>query len=119
MYDAKSKKGALYNGILNRRRKNNQTAEISICETSSIELNDQDKEDVKNFLKTCVLPRDKKALKAKLVEFKVYRNELITQSFDEYKEIWNFYFVCPDLVSSVSQQIKFRSVQLTSKHTVV
>lgn len=102
------RKGVLYNAVLNARRKNNQTAEISICENSFIELTDQEKLDVKNYLKTIALPGDKKALKAKLVEFKVYRNELITQSFDEYKEIWNFYFVCPDLVISVLSQTQMQ-----------
>lgn len=100
MYDAKNHRGALYNAILNYRRKFEQTVETSIlmCE-SIIELSEEEKNDVKNFLKTCALPRDLEFIKSKLTETKVYRNELITQSFDEYKQIWNFYFVCPCLVS--------------------
>lgn len=98
MYDPKNKRGALFNAIQNNRRKQKQTAEISFCEFSVIELSDEEKKEACNFLKTCILPRDKELLKSKLVDLKSYRNELIVHSLTEYKSIWNFYFVCPDLI---------------------
>lgn len=71
---------------------------MSFNQNSVIELSDEEKEAAKLCLKTCVLPRDKKYLKEKLIEFKAFRNEMITQDLDEYKQIWDFYFVCTDLV---------------------
>lgn len=76
-----------------------RTAETSICESSQIEMDDQEKDNLKNFLRTCHLPKNKSLLQEKLIESKCYRRELIENAFDEYKELWNFYFVCPQLVS--------------------
>lgn len=100
MYDARNKKGSFYNGILNYRRHYKQTADVSFAQDSMFEMSDEEKENTRLFLKTCVLPRDKNDLKEKMLESKKYRNELITENFDEYKKIWDFYFVCPDLVSN-------------------
>lgn len=99
MYDAKNRKGAFYNAILNQRRKYKNTAEVSFLQNSVIELNDEEKEAVRLCLKTCILPRDKKILKEKMIDSKAYRNEMITHDFDQYKQIWDFYFACSDLVS--------------------
>lgn len=101
MYDAKNKKGALYNCISYQRKKHLKSSHknTSILESSQVELIDQEKADVKNFFRTCHLPKDKDVLKAKMVESKEYRREMIHSSFGEYKEMWNFYFVCPELVS--------------------
>lgn len=105
LYDAKQKKGAVYNHIKNQRKahlKNilhKRTAETSICESSQVEMNEQEKENVKNFLRTCHLPNNKRLLEEKLIESKTYRRELIEDAFDEYKEMWNFYFACPTFVS--------------------
>lgn len=99
MYDAKKKNGALYNTIRYKRKKCHKiTAEVSFCESTPTEMTDEEKADLKLFFKTCRLPHNKDALKSKLMESKSYRIEMIANEFDDYKEIWNFYFVCPDLV---------------------
>lgn len=76
-----------------------RTAETSICESSQNEMTEQEKENVKNFLRTCHLPNNKRLLEEKLIDTKTYRRELIEDAFDEYKEVWNFYFACPPFVS--------------------
>lgn len=107
LYDAKNKKGVLYNCISYQRKKRlkNSHKNTSILETSNDELDDQDKADVNNFFRTCQLPKDKAILKSKLIETKEYRREMIANSFDEYKEMWNFYFVCPELVSLICHRL--------------
>lgn len=64
-------------------------------------MTDEQKDHVKNYLKTCRLPADKDGLKVSLSQYKEFRKDLIYNSFDEYKSIWNFYFVCPDLVNRI------------------
>lgn len=87
LYDAKRKKGAVFNHITNQRKahlKNilhMRTAETSICESSRVGMNEQEKENVKNFLRTCHLPNNKRLLEEKLIESKTYRRELIEDAF--------------------------------------
>lgn len=99
MYDAKKKRGALLNSIAYKRKKSlKRTAEVSFIDTSATEMTNEEKADLKMFLKTCRLPHNKDDLKSKLVESKSYRIKMIADEFEDYKEIWNFYFVCVDLV---------------------
>lgn len=81
------------------RRCKRRRAEESIVNASMIEMTEEQKDCVINFMKTCRLPAQKSELKAILSQHKHYRMDLIRNSFDEYKSVWNFYFVCPDLVS--------------------
>lgn len=98
MYDAQNKKGALWSCILYKRKKSSKrTAETSICEEKS-DLTDDEKNDLNTFLKTCRLPHNKNAMKEKLAWSVNHRITMIAESFEVYKEMWNFYFVCPDLV---------------------
>lgn len=92
------KTGCLYNSIVYRRCKRRRT-ENSIVNTSLIEMTEEQKDGVINFLKTCRLPAQKSELQTILSQYKNYRMDLIRNSFDEYKSVWNFYFICPDLVS--------------------
>lgn len=94
------KTGSLYNAIVYRRRRNRVT-ERSIVEASLCELSQEQKDRVIHFLKTCRLPNDMDGLKLTLSQYKDFRMDLIRNSFDEYKSVWNFYFVCPDLVSCI------------------
>lgn len=92
------KTGCLYNSIVYRRTKRRRT-EQSIIDDSLTEMTEEQKDCVKNFLKTCLLPAQKSQLQTVLAQHKNFRVDLIRNSFDEYKSIWNFYFVCTDLVS--------------------
>lgn len=92
------KTGCLYNSIVYRRCKRRRT-EKSIIDISLVEMTDEQKAGVINFLKTCQLPARKSEMQTILSQHKIFRMDLIRNSFDEYKSVWNFYFVCPDLVS--------------------
>lgn len=94
------KSGKLYNAILYRRKQRGD-GERSILNATLVEITDEQKNRVKHFLKTCCLPADKDALKVTLSQYKEYRRDLIHNSFEEYKSIWTFYFVCPDLVNKI------------------
>lgn len=61
-------------------------------------LLEEDHEDVKIFFKTVVLPKEIDDVKQKMVEHAAYRKELILHDFEQFKEIWDCYFVCPILV---------------------
>lgn len=63
-------------------------------------LSIEDRPDIKNYFKTVVLPKDLIELKRKMIEHAAYRKELILHEFNEYKGIWDFYFVRPELVSN-------------------
>lgn len=92
-----AKSGSLYNAILYRRRQQGD-ADRSTLNASLVEITEEQKDQVKNYLKTCRLPSYKDAFQVILAQYKDFRRDLIGNSFDEYKSIWNFYFVCPDLV---------------------
>lgn len=62
-------------------------------------MTDQQKEKVKNFFRTAVLPANMNSVKMTMAQYKDYRIELIRNSFEVYKSMWDFYFVCPELVS--------------------
>lgn len=94
---SKIKCGFLYNAIVYRRRKNRRTRQ-SVMNISMSNLTEDQKDGIKNFFKTCRLPQAKDNVKNTMAQYKDYRMDLILNSFDEYKEIWSFYFVCPDLV---------------------
>lgn len=94
---SKVKSGCLYNAIVYRRRKNRRTRQ-SIMNESVTNLTEEQKDEIKNFFKTIRLPQAKDAVKNTMAQYKDYRMDLIQNSFDEYKEIWSFCFVCPDLV---------------------
>lgn len=93
-----AKSGSLYNAVLYRRRRQRRTEQQSILEVSLIEVSEAQKQNVLNFLKTCVLPANIDSLKTTLSQYKDLRMSMIRNSFDEYKEVWLFYFTCPDLV---------------------
>lgn len=97
-----SKSSSLFNAILyRRRRRRRQTnpALQSFLNDSIAEMTDEQKNSVMNFFKTCRLPAQKDAVKLTMAQYKDFRINMIHNSFDEYKQIWLFYFVCPDLVS--------------------
>lgn len=75
------------------------TASIDRPSTPDIEESDEIDDELKAFLQSCVLPVNKNELKNKLSETKECRRKLILNDFEKYQAMWNFYFVCPDLVS--------------------
>lgn len=97
---SKAKSGCLYNAVVYRRRKNRRTRQ-SIVNISVAELSEQQKDEIKQFFKTCRLPESKESVKMTMTQYKDYRMDLIQNSFEEYKEIWSFYFVCLELVRAM------------------
>lgn len=95
--------GSLYFALTYRRRKYGNVE--SDEENVSVELTDEQKDRVKNYLKTCCLPGDKNQLKVILSQYKDFRKNLIKTSFNEYKSLWSFYFVCPDLVKTLQYRL--------------
>lgn len=61
-------------------------------------MTDEEKKDVQNFFKRCVVTKERKEVEQKLRETKEYRRELIENSLEDYKKMWDFYFIAPDLV---------------------
>lgn len=90
--------GTLYNAIAYRRRRRRLT-EQSIMNSSVIELPDEQKDKIKAFFRTIVLPVNKECVKQMMSQHKDFLLDLICNSFDEFKSIWSFYFRCPDLVT--------------------
>lgn len=58
--------------------------------------------ELKQFFKNCVLPRDKEKLKEKLKESVSYRRELVHCIDTNFEESFSFYFVSPDLVININ-----------------
>lgn len=82
----KAKSGLLLNAIYHRRRRANRL-EKSIINQSLLDMSDEQKDSVKNYFKTCILPTDKENVKVTMSQYKDFRMDLIQNSFDEYKTI--------------------------------
>lgn len=95
MCDAKRKTGTLYNALAYRRRCRRE----STIKVADVEIGENEKQELHKFLKSCVLPKDRKVLEDTLVKYKDYRRSMIINDVDHYIEISDFYFVDPDLVS--------------------
>lgn len=95
MFNPKFKKGVIFHKLRNARnarnaaKKTNQNNEEG-CSMSGEEL--------KSFLKYCVVQNDKAKLKNVLRETVSIRRQLLAVDDDELKDFWNFYFVDVDLV---------------------
>lgn len=75
------------------------TASTERPSTPDVEETDELDVELKAYFQGCVLPLNKQELQNKLSETRECRKKLICNNFEEYKTMWNFYFVCPDLVS--------------------
>lgn len=56
-------------------------------------------DDLKKFLKQCVVSKDRKKLKDKLQDTIALRRQLLKENGDEFRNFFKFYFVDPSLVS--------------------
>lgn len=99
LFDPQKSNGSFYNAIVNYRRRRTQSANEDL-NNNIIELTEDDKNEIKHFFKTFVLPKHKGLLKSKLLETRDFRKQMIRSEFAEYKSYWSFYFVNPELVSS-------------------
>lgn len=100
MYDSARKSGYLFNALAydsKKKRKSTKTLEHLIDDGEHFE--DEEKENILNFFKRCVMPQDRKDVEKKMKQTKAFRREVIVNNFPKYKECWQFYFVSPDLVS--------------------
>lgn len=98
LYDAARKSGFLYNA-LNYNKKKRKAASAPVILEDEIQMTEEDKEETINFFKRCVLPDDRKSVEKRMIETKSFRRRLIVDDLQKYQECWQFYFVCPDLVS--------------------
>lgn len=102
LYNPTHKSGFVYNGLMYRKKKQkNPSLDVNVIETD--QLTEEKKEEIRNFFKRCVLPKQRNDVEAKMVETKDYRRELIIGNFEEFREIWDIYFAVPELVSTSSK----------------
>lgn len=92
LYNPKQKKGYLYHKLKNVRAAQKPNLTVPVDES------DCDQEELKLFLKTCVVKKDKKALKEKLKKTITLRRQLMQCNQDEFADFFKFYFVDPELV---------------------
>lgn len=85
-YNAKAKKGTIFHRIKNMPPKKNPENRI----TNEAELVD--------FLKQCVVAKDKQKLKSKLEETITLRKKLLRQNNEDFADFMAFYFADPELV---------------------
>lgn len=86
LYNNKAKSGILYHKIKNTKAKSVKTT------------SDFNEEDLKNFLKYCVVSKNNEKLKDKLQKTISLRRQLLKENGDDFREFFQFYFVDPSLV---------------------
>lgn len=96
LYDAANRTGFVYHALYYQSRKALKVIVEAVIENDF--MCDEEKEEINNFFKRCVLPKQRKKVAKRLAETKDYRRELIDSDFDAYKEMWNFYFAVPEIV---------------------
>lgn len=84
LYNSKAKSGILYHKIKNTKPKK---AQSNLSE-----------DDLKDFLKHCVVSNDRVKLKEKLQETAALRRLLLQKDGDDFRDFFKFYFVDPSLV---------------------
>lgn len=91
-YNAKSKKGTIFHRIKNMSAAN-KTKPVNI----------PNEQELIDFLKQCVVSKDKQKLKSKLGETVDLRRKLMSQSNNEFADFMAFYFEDPELVGFLIQ----------------
>ena len=95
-YDERNRSGDVYQVLRYTQRKlTNSNVQISSTE---IDANNDDVEDLANFLNACNLPKDESKLKEKLQSTIQLRTLLLSQNVDTYPKQFEFYLVDPKLV---------------------
>lgn len=90
LYNPKAKSGFIYNKIKNTKgRFTKLTNELS-------------EEDLKKFLKHCVVSKDRVQLKEKLLDSVALRRRLLKDDDVEFRDFFKFYFVDPSLVRKIN-----------------
>lgn len=84
LYNSKARSGILYHKIKNTKPKKVQS-ELS-------------EDDLKDFLKHCVVSNDRTKLKEKFQETVALRRLLLQTNGDDFRDFFKFYFVDPSLV---------------------
>lgn len=85
------KKGSVYHKIKNWKHTKKQ-----------VEVNDTNEVELKEFLKYCVVHKDKTKLKEVLRDSITLRRNLLKDEHIDFKEFWMFYFIDPELVKFIS-----------------
>lgn len=101
LYDKKKQKGPLFNKLnYNARRKRaGQRALDDIANDDADDWTPEEKQDLLEFFRHCVVSTDRQKIEQKLRETVEYRRKMIVSSIEEFMEMWEFYFAAPDLVS--------------------
>lgn len=93
------KRGFLYDALKNMKRQKRKAANsLEEEHTDEEKLTTKEEDEAMKFFKRCVLPLDRKNVEEKMKQTKSFRRRLILNEHQKYKEIWDFYFVDPDLV---------------------
>lgn len=89
LYNSKAKCGFIHNKIKNAKIKTKPANELS-------------EDDLKKFLKHCVVSNDRAKLKEKLLDSVALRRRLLKEDDTEFRDFFKFYFVDPSLVRDIS-----------------
>lgn len=100
LYNVAKRSGFLFNALAyqNKKRKAEQPLSIMGMNDDSIQTSDGEAKEIINFFKRCVVTREMNRVKEKLIETKQFRRETILNNFETYMDMWDFYFVAPELV---------------------
>lgn len=116
MYDYKRKAGLLYHKFVYQkygkgtRVRGNSDHDIADEESDpSTELTYNQELEHLLYFRTCVVSRDKDVLQIRLKQTISFREKLLKKNETKFPELFPFYFVSPDLVSSplISTEILF------------
>lgn len=91
------KSGDVFQVLKYRQRKHANRASFHI-QRANVGIDEISIENVVNFLKACILPRDESKLKQKLEETTKLRSLLLSQNDPGYPKIFDFYLVDPKMV---------------------
>lgn len=95
MYDVARGRGYLLNALNYDERKRKANDPVTDVEKT---WSDEDTKEMLSFFKHCVLPKEKESVKKMMSKTTQIRRSIILSEFETYRESYQFYFVCPELV---------------------
>lgn len=95
LYNSKLKKGVIFHKLRNTRNASKKLCANVQCDEEESAMTE---DELKKFLKYCVVKNDKQKLKSILRETIPIRRRLLQEKDDDLIEFWHFYFVDTDMV---------------------
>lgn len=96
LFDVAKKSGYLYNALRYRKKKRRMEQPL-LHDASIATLTEDEQNEIFNFFKRCI-PNDLQTIKERMLTSTFFRRDLVLTDFDKYMEMWDFYFVSPELV---------------------